>query len=240
MKTVILLANMPVKKILIVEDDKHISKLVKYNLEKSGFNCIVTISGEEAFDVLNNQPVDLIILDIMLPEIDGFEVCREIKQDKRLSAIPIIMLTAKGEEIDRIVGLELGADDYVVKPFSPRELVLRVKAILKRGKFKEINKDILTIERLTVDISRHKVNVDKKEIELTPMEFKLLITLMQRNGRVQSRDKLLADVWDVANDVTTRTIDTHIKRLRQKLGVAGKLIETVRGLGYRFSERERE
>ena len=226
------------EKILIVEDDKNISKLVKYNLEKAGFECTVTITGEKALEVLDKEAIDLIILDIMLPEMDGFETCKQIKQDKRLSHIPIIMLTAKGEEVDRLVGFELGADDYVVKPFSPRELVLRVKAILKRGKLKEITKDILSIDKLTVDILRHKVTADKKEIVLTQMEFKLLLTLMQKRGRVQSREALLEYAWDIAADITTRTVDTHSKRLRQRLGKMGRLIETVRGIGYRFSEEE--
>ena len=228
--------TMSKERVLIVEDDKHISKLVKYNLEKAGFECTVAITGEEALEILDKEPVDLIMLDIMLPKMDGLQACKQIKQDKKLSTIPIIMLTAKSEEVDRVVGFELGADDYVVKPFSPRELVLRVKAILKRGVPKETTKDILSIDKLKVDIPRHKVTVDKKEIELTSMEFKLLITLMQRKGKVQSRDKLLDDVWDIAAEVTTRTIDTHIKRLRQKLGKMGKLIETVRGLGYRLTE----
>ncbi|MCK5305783.1 MAG: response regulator transcription factor [Candidatus Omnitrophica bacterium] len=223
-------------KILVVEDDKHISKLVKYNLEKAGFECITATTGEKALDVLDKSPVDLVILDIMLPKMDGLEVCREIKQDKKLSAVPVMMLTAKGEEVDRIVGFELGADDYMVKPFSPRELVLRVKAVLKRKVTPEARNDLLAAGKLVVDIARHKVTVDKKEIELTPMEFKLIVTLIEERGRAQSRDKLLNDVWDIAADVTTRTVDTHIKRLRQKLGKAGNLIETVRGLGYRFSE----
>ncbi len=226
------------EKIVIVEDDKHISKLVKYNLEKAGFVCIVTATGENALEILDKEPINLIILDIMLPKMDGLQACKIIKQDKKLSSIPIIMLTAKGEEVDRIVGFELGADDYVVKPFSPRELILRVKAILKRGIPQESTKDILSADKLKVDIPRHKVTLDKKTIELTAMEFKLLITLIQRRGKVQSRDRLLDDVWDIASDVTTRTIDTHIKRLRQKLGKAGKLIETIRGLGYKFSDEK--
>jgi len=225
------------ERILIVEDDKHISKLVKYNLEKAGFECTVATTGEKALEILDKEPVDLIILDIMLPKMDGFQTCKQIKQDRKLSALPIIMLTAKSEEVDRVVGFELGADDYVVKPFSPRELVLRVKAILRRKKPPEVSQDILGAGRLIVDTTRHKVTVDKKEIELTPMEFKLLVTLMQRKGKVQSRDRLLDDVWDIAADVTARTVDTHIKRLRQKLGKAGKFIETVRGFGYRFSDR---
>jgi len=222
--------------ILVVEDDKHISKLVKYNLEKAGFDCTVTVTGEDALEVLDRESIDLIILDIMLPKMDGFETCRHIKQDKKLSGIPIIMLTAKGEEVDKVVGFELGADDYVVKPFSPRELILRVKAILKRGKRKEAEKDILSVYKITIDIPRHKVFFDKKEVELTLMEFKLLVTLIERIGRVQSREQLLDDVWKIDREVTTRTIDTHIKRLRKKLGKAGKLIETVRGIGYRFNE----
>ncbi|MBU4457285.1 MAG: response regulator transcription factor [Candidatus Omnitrophica bacterium] len=226
------------ERILIVEDDKNISKLVKYNLEKAGFECTLTITGEKALEILDKEVIDLIILDIMLPKMDGFETCKQIKQDKRLSHIPIIMLTAKGEEVDRLVGFELGADDYVVKPFSPRELLLRVKAILKRGKPKDVTKDILIQDKLKVDISRHKVFIDKKETELTQMEFKLLLTLMQKRGRVQSREALLEYAWDIAADITTRTVDTHIKRLRQKLGKMGRLIETVRGIGYRFSEEE--
>ena len=226
------------QRILIVEDDKHISKLVKYNLDKAGFDCTVAVTGEDALEALVRESIDLIILDIMLPKMDGFETCRHIKQDKKLSGIPIIMLTAKGEEVDKVVGFELGADDYVVKPFSPRELILRVKAILKRGKPKEEEKDILSVDKIKIDIPRHKVNVDKKEINLTQLEFNLLVTLIKRRGRVQSRDSLLEDVWDMASDVTTRTIDTHIKRLREKLGKSGELIETVRGIGYRFNEGE--
>lgn len=224
--------------ILIVEDDKSISKLIKYNLEKEGFRCTVSFDGEEAMDILGKNLVDLIILDIMLPGIDGLEVCRRVKQDKKLSNVPIIMLTAKGEEVDKVVGFELGADDYIVKPFSPRELILRIKAILKRIKSGEIEKDLLEYGKLMVDLSKHKVTIDKKEVELTNMEFKLLVILMQRAGRVQTREKLLDDVWDIATEITTRTVDTHIKRLREKLGKTGDFIETVRGVGYRFSEKE--
>jgi two-component system phosphate regulon response regulator PhoB len=149
------------------------------------------------------------------------------------------MLTAKGEEVDRVVGFELGADDYIVKPFSPRELILRIKAILKRkAPGEESGKEVLREGDLVVDISKHKVTAGKKEVELTPMEFRLLTTLMERRGRVQSRDRILNDVWDITSDVTTRTVDTHVKRLREKLGKAGRLIETVRGIGYRFKEEE--
>lgn len=222
--------------ILVVEDDKHISKFVKYNFEKAGFECIITTRGEKALEILDQESIDLIILDIMLPEMSGLEVCKRIKQKENTLSIPVVMLTAKGEEIDRLVGFESGADDYVIKPFSPRELVLRVKAILKRSKSQERPEDVLFADKLKIDVVKHKVTIDKKKIELTPMEFNLLITLMRRKGKVQSRDLLLEEIWDIAADVTTRTVDTHIKRLRNKLGKIGKHIETVRGFGYRFSE----
>lgn len=226
------------QRVLIVEDDKNIARLVTYNLEKAGYDCDVTITGEEALVFLDRQSADLIILDIMLPRMDGLAVCKEIKQNKKLATIPVIMLTAKGEEVDRIVGFELGADDYVVKPFSPRELVLRVNAILTRGTSKESFGEILSAGSLKMDLPRCKVTVSNKEVKLTAMEFKLLATLIHRSGRVQTREQLLDTVWNLDSDVTTRTIDTHVKRLRQKLGEAGKLIETVRGYGYRFKDEE--
>lgn len=224
------------RNILIVEDESNIANLVKYNLEKSGFRCSVTTNGEDALIMLHKKHFNLIILDLMLPEMDGLEVCRCVKRNDKTASIPIIMLTAKGEETDRIVGFELGAHDYVVKPFSPRELVLRVKAILNYTKLDEKKEYKLVAGKLMVDISRHKVFVDNYNINLTSMEFKLLVTLMRRKGRVQNRDILLQDVWDVSADVTTRTIDTHIKSIRRKLGKMGKLIETVRNVGYRFCE----
>ncbi len=228
------------ERILIVEDDKHISKLVKFNLEKANYECAIAATGEKALEALDDRPVELIILDIMLPGMDGFGICRAIKEKEKLKNIPIIMLTAKGEEVDRIVGLELGADDYIVKPFSPRELVLRVKAILKRGKVGEAKKDILSAGDIVVDIPKHKVTVKAKPIELTQMEFKLLVTLMERRSRVQTRERLLSDVWDMGTGVDTRTIDTHVKRLREKLGKSGSLIETIRGLGYKFKEEDED
>jgi DNA-binding response OmpR family regulator len=231
---------MPNKNILIIEDDRNISKLIKFNLEKEGCDAFAVPNGEEALEHLKRFTVDLVILDIMLPKMDGFEVCRLIKQDPKLKNIPIIMLTAKGEEVDRVVGLELGADDYMVKPFSPRELTLRVKAILRRGKQQSAVKEVLKAGEITVDSAAHKVTSGKKEIELTPMEFKLLATLIERRGRVQSREQLLTDVWDIAADVDTRTIDTHIKRLREKLGKAGGAIKTIRGLGYKFRDDDED
>ncbi|HOY10809.1 MAG TPA: response regulator transcription factor [Candidatus Omnitrophota bacterium] len=224
------------KNILVVEDDKHISRLLKYNLEKAGYACFLAGAGDEAWIVLDKEKVDLIILDIMLPEMDGFEVCRCIKQDDRVKHIPVIMLTAKGEEADRIVGFELGADDYVVKPFSPRELVLRVKAVFRRGSPEKGKKDVLTYGIVSVDVPCHKVTVDGKDVDLTPMEFKLLATFLQRPGRVQTRDRLLSEIWDIHAGVNTRTVDTHVKRLREKLGPAGKFIGTVVGLGYRWEQ----
>jgi DNA-binding response OmpR family regulator len=227
---------MPQESILIVEDDANIAKLVKYNFEKAGFRVVVTITGEEAFEFLSVQKVDLIILDIMLPKMDGFETCRRLKDDSRLSTIPIMMLTARGEEVDRVVGFELGAEDYVVKPFSPRELILRAKTILRRGQIKQSPKENLRSGDLGIDIPRHRVTVKAREVILTPMEFKLLVILLERRGRVQSREELLSAVWNIEADVTTRTVDTHIKRLRQKLGKVGEALETIRGLGYRFNE----
>ncbi len=225
------------QKVLIVEDDPYILKLVQYNLEKAGFECRAAAAAQQAFEELERHNIRLIILDVMLPGMDGFELCREIKKKQTWAGIPILMLTARAEEIDRVLGLELGADDYMVKPFSPRELVLRIKAILRRGESKEdTSSAILTVGKLVVDKSRPKVTVNAKEVRLTAMEFKLLVLLLERRGRMQSRERLLNDVWDIDAEVTTRTVDTHIKRLRQKLGKMGKCIETVRGSGYRFCE----
>ncbi|MBF0484706.1 MAG: response regulator transcription factor [Candidatus Omnitrophica bacterium] len=225
-------------KILIVEDEPNINRLIQYNLEKAGYLTVATATGDEALKALFLEAVDLIMLDVMLPDQDGFEVCKAIKKESRLASIPIIFLTARGEEIDRIVGLELGAEDYIVKPFSPREMVLRVKTVLKRRQPEDDAKEIIEVDALKIDIARHKVFVKEKEVELTSMEFKLLLTMVKRGGRVQTRDRLLNDVWDMNADVTTRTIDTHIKCLRKKLGKIGDRIETVRGVGYRFSDED--
>jgi len=227
------------EKILVVEDEKSIAKLIKFNLEKDGFETIITRSGEDAIEILERHEIDLILLDIMLPGMNGLEVCKEIKQMKRAKNVPVIMLTAKSEEVDRIVGFEVGADDYITKPFSPRELILRVKAILKRGKTEDAaRKEILSEGDINVDISRHEVTVKGKLVELTQMEFKLLCTFLERRGRVQTRESLLTDVWGIDTMVETRTIDTHIKSLRSKLGKAGEKIETVRGMGYKFSDTD--
>ncbi len=226
------------QKILIIEDDPHILKLIQYNFEKAGFECRVAGGAQQAFEELERQKVHLIVLDIMLPGgMDGFELCKEIKKKLAWAAIPVLMLTARAEEIDRVLGLELGADDYMVKPFSPRELILRIKAILRRGDSAAVSATpVLTAGPLTIDRERHKVTVNTKEVQLTAMEFKLLVLLLERRGRMQSRERLLNDVWDIDAEVTTRTVDTHVKRLCQKLGRMGKCIETIRGSGYRFSE----
>lgn len=225
-------------KILIIEDDAHISKLVAYNLNKAGFKSIAIASFENLFDVLTNNVIDLIILDINLPKKDGYQICKELKEKPKYKNIPIIMLTARGEEIDRITGFELGADDYLVKPFSPTELILRIKAILRRSKNIENKDDIISFNEIIIDVPKHTVKVENKEINLTPMEFKLLITFIQRKDRVQTRSGLLSDVWDMNSEIYTRTVDTHIKRLREKLGFAGKYIKTVVGVGYKFTEDE--
>lgn len=227
------------EKILVVEDDQNLSKLVVYNLNKADYEAETAFSGEEALEKLKQESFDLVLLDIMLPEMDGFEVCKRIRKDKKHSALPVIMVSAKGEEVDKILGFELGVDDYVVKPFSPRELILRVGAVIKRVKGTDgVEQEFVSAGNIEIDIVRHKVMVAKQEVVLTLQEFKLLVTLIERRGRVQSRDSLLENVWDMSSEVTTRTIDTHIKRLRQKLKEDGKLIETIRGIGYRFKEND--
>ncbi len=224
------------RRILIVEDDRHIAKLIAYNLQKADFSCDYVESGKGALAFLEKEPVSLIILDIMLPDMDGFEVCRSLKRDERFKAIPLVMLTARGEELDRVVGLELGAEDYIVKPFSPRELILRIKTVFRRLEPASSEQDVLIAPGLCVDLARHTVRVRNKIVELTAMEFKLLAILLRRRERVQKRDVLLSDVWGIYTDVDTRTVDTHVKRLREKLGAVGNRIVTVRGLGYKFSD----
>ncbi|MFQ5604800.1 MAG: response regulator [bacterium] len=227
------------KKILIVEDEEDILELVSFHFQQDGFDTMHARSGDEALDKVDASLPDLIILDLMLPEKSGTEVCKILKQQNATRNIPIIMLTAKAEEIDRIVGFELGADDYVTKPFSPRELILRAKAILKRLQTSEEEKEILHFGGLTIDRPKHQVMVHDVPVELTATEFKLLQTLVERKGRVQSREMLLETVWGYDYVGFTRTVDTHIKRLRTKLSKLGAAIETIRGVGYRFKEIEK-
>jgi two-component system phosphate regulon response regulator PhoB len=190
----------------------------------------------EAKSQIESDSFSLILLDLMLPDGSGLDLCREIKSDKEKSSVPIIILTAKDDEVDKVVGFELGADDYVTKPFSVRELILRMKAVLKRGEKKSDNVEVQRqFGQLSIDTESHEVFVDNNEITLTALEFKLLCQLVDRRGRVQSRDQLLSDVWGYSAEVTTRTVDTHIKRLREKLGSMGKYVQTIRGVGYKFT-----
>ena len=221
--------------ILVVDDEKDILDLVSYNLEQEGFKIVKTTDGPSALKVAEKELPDLIVLDLMLPKLSGTEVCKLLKKEKETAGIPIIMLTAKTDEIDRVLGFELGADDYVTKPFSSRELVLRVKAILKRMKEKEVS-ELIKIDTLTIDIPKHQVLIDDEQITLTPTEFKLLLGLAERRGKVLTRDVLLDTVWGYDYSGFNRTVDTHVRRLRSKLGKMGQYIETVRGLGYRFKE----
>ena len=226
-------------KILIVDDEEDILTLLEYNLEKAGFKVISADDGPEAIELTKKENPSLIILDIMLPSMEGTEVCKVIKRDNATSHIPIIMLTAKGEEVDRIVGLELGADDYITKPFSPRELILRVKAVLKRMQGRqESGSSNIKAGNIKIDLERSVVISNGKPIKLTATEFKLLVELVKARGKVLSRDELLDRVRGMDYYVTDRTIDTHIRRLREKLGKSAKHIETVRGFGYKFLEEE--
>lgn len=223
--------------ILIVEDERDIVEMIEYNLEKEGYGTVSVRTGEDALSVAKKKRPDLIILDIMLPGMDGFETCKKLKTSEITAQIPIIMLTAKSREADKVAGLEIGADDYMTKPFSPRELSARIKAVLRRHEpallQKKIEKGILSIDSV-----KHKVLVKGKEVSLTHTEFKLLEFMANRAGIVFSRDKLLDGVFGYDSAVYDRTIDAHIKSLRKKLGVARDYIETVRGTGYRFTERE--
>jgi two-component system phosphate regulon response regulator PhoB len=224
------------KTILIVEDEKDVVDLLALNLRRAGGFVISTASdGVTGLNKARKEKPDFVILDLMLPKMPGLEVCKILKSDPASRQIPILMLTAKAEEIDRIVGLEFGADDYVTKPFSPREVILRIRAILRRGEATPAD-ERLTAGPITIDPARHEVSVGGKRVDLTSIEFKLLRTLMQRRGRVQERDRLLNDVWGYESIIDTRTVDTHVRRLREKLGKAGDAIETVRGFGYRLRE----
>lgn len=224
------------EKIFIVDDEKDIVKMVDYNLKKEGYRTICLYDGDEVLDSAKREIPNLIILDLMLPGIDGLEVCKRLKKEQKTSHIPIIMLTAKAHEADKVVGLEIGADDYVTKPFSPRELIARVKAVLRRSQEKEKLPEVLKIGDLTVDFSKIEVYVKDKPVELASKEFELLKALIQAKGRVLSRDYLLNNIWsfDRAMEIQTRTVDVHIRTLRKKLKQAAKHIVTVKNYGYRF------
>lgn len=224
-------------RILVIEDESDIAALIAYQLTHAGFQVRTASNGREALRVLDADPPDLIVLDIMLPEISGTDLLKTLRSRKETERTPVILLTALREEEDRVRGFELGADDYVSKPFSPKELVLRVRAVLRRAKPSDGERGPgrrLRAGPITVDIDAHRVTVNDEEVQLTPTEFRLLEVLMERRGRTQSRSALLEAVWETTVDIETRTVDMHMGRLRSKLGEAGALIETVRGFGYRF------
>jgi two-component system phosphate regulon response regulator PhoB len=224
--------------ILVVEDEPDINKTVSYNIANEGLKPLSALNLTEAESYISSNNISLIILDLMLPDGSGLDFCKKLKSSNAYSDIPIIIVTAKDDEVDKVVGFELGADDYVTKPFSVRELILRIKAILKRNS-KDITQNtsskIQTFGILSINEDSHEVFINDDEIILTALEFKLLKHLLDRRGRVQTRDQLLSDVWGYSAHITTRTVDTHVKRLREKMGVMGKHVQTIRGVGYRFS-----
>ncbi len=224
--------------VLIVDDEADIRNLIAMNLRREGFEVVTAEAGAEALEAARDRTPSLVVLDLMLPDLPGTEVCRRLRADAATRDVPVLMLTARSEEIDRVVGFEVGADDYVTKPFSVRELMLRVKAILRRRPEAAEEESSPAIERagLKIDVGAHRVWVDGQEIALTATEFKLLLNLARQAGRVRSRGQLLQEVWEMPPHLNTRTVDTHVKRLREKLGSAAALIETVRGVGYRFAE----
>jgi two-component system phosphate regulon response regulator PhoB len=223
-------------RILVVDDEPDLLELVRLSLSEAGFAVETAASGQAALDALRRAPPDLAVLDLMLPDLSGTELCRFVRSRPELADTLVLMLTAKGEEVDRVVGFELAADDYVTKPFSPRELVLRVRALLRRRSAPAGEPHVLERDAVRVDLDRHRCFVAGEEVVLTAKEFQLLTTLMRRPGRVHTRERLLDEIWGSDVTVTLRTIDTHLKRLREKLGKGGERIETVRGVGYRFAE----
>ena len=221
-------------KILVVDDEPDALEVIGFKLKEAGYTLLTAADGHRAVELVREERPALVVLDLMLPKIDGLEVCKILRRDPATAGIPIIMLTARAAEMDRIVGLELGADDYVTKPFSPRELVLRIKKVLARASQSDEPATHLRIGVLDIDSVRHLVKVKDQAITLTATEFKLLELLARRRGRVQTRDRLLQDVWGYDNPIDTRTVDTHMRRLREKLGLAAEYLETIRGVGYRF------
>ena len=222
-------------KILAVDDEPDALQLIQFNLKNAGFRVLTARSGEEALNKARDSHPDLIVLDVMLPGVDGLEICKMLKRDTKTASIPIIMVTARATEIDRVLGLELGADDYVTKPFSPRELMLRITRLLRAdGNSPAALVEQMTFKDLVINLAQHEVTACGRNIELTATEFRLLTLLAQRAGRVQSRDQLLRDVWGYDSSVESRTVDTHMRRLRSKLGRAARHLDTIRGFGYRF------
>ncbi len=222
-------------RVLVVEDEQDLREVLEYNLTQAGHRVKTASTGAEALRAAPELKPEIVLLDLMLPDLPGTEVCRALRKDPQLKDTRIIMVTAKSEEIDRVVGFELGADDYVAKPFSVRELLLRVQAVLRRSQPMEV--PVLEVGAIRVDRVAHRVTVSGGEVQLTSLEFKLLVTLLERKNRVQTRGTLLTDVWGFVAEIESRTVDTHVKRLREKLGVAGNVIETVRGVGYRLVDQ---
>lgn len=220
--------------VLIVEDESDVVDLLRYNLAKAGLSVLIAADGLTGLEMARQNRPDLIILDLMLPGMDGHSICKALKMDPHTEAIPILMLTAKSQPEERVKGLEIGADDYVTKPFSPRELVLRVQALLRRLRTSTRN-DVLELDGFLLDKGAFEVRLDGQRLELTTTEFKLLALMIERRGRTQSREILLSDVWGYQNAIDTRTVDTHMRRLREKLGQHASRLETVRGEGYRFN-----
>ena len=225
-------------RVLIIDDEKDLIELVSYNLEKEGYLVKSAMDGESGLTIALHEHPDIVLIDLMLPGIDGLEVCRALRTDSRTAGIPLIMLTAKSEETDRVLGLELGADDYITKPFSPRELTARIKAVLRRTSTKQTHSDVIRRGELTIDMARREVNCGGETIVLTATEFRLLQFFADHPGRVFSRDQLIDGALGRDVSVVDRTIDVHITSLRRKLGDCGRWIETVRGFGYRFREEE--
>ena len=222
-------------KILVVDDEPDALEVLGFKLREAGFEPVFAKDGARALAAARDERPDLMVLDLMLPEVDGLEVCKILRRDPATAGIPILMLTARAAEMDRVLGLELGADDYVTKPFSPRELVLRIRKLLSRKPPSDETATHLRLGEIDIDVPRHVVQVSGEDVVLTVTEFKLLEILARRRGRVQSRDRLLQDVWGYENPIDSRTVDTHMRRLREKLGAAARRLETVRGVGYRFT-----
>ena len=222
------------QKILVVDDEPDALEVLGFKLREAGFTPLFATDGLKALAAVRAERPDLVVLDLMLPELDGLEVCKLMRRDPATAGIPVLMLTAKAAEMDRVVGLELGADDYVTKPYSPRELVLRIRKLLKRTKAADEGEDQLHIGVLMIDVPHHAAQVEGKAVTLTATEFNLLAVLAKRRGRVQSRERLLQDVWGYETAIDTRTVDTHMRRLREKIGPAADYLETIRGVGYRF------
>jgi two-component system phosphate regulon response regulator PhoB len=226
--------------IAVVEDEPDLQQIVDFNLRSAGYRTVLASSGRQALEVIRERAPDLVVLDLMLPDLSGVEVCRTLRREDATRDLPVLMLTARGDEIDRVVGFEVGADDYMVKPFSVRELLLRVGAVLRRvgssAGERVVADDVVRHGPIALDLASRRTTIADEEVQLTVIEFELLRTLLERRGRVQTRARLLTDVWQVSPDIESRTVDTHVKRLRQKLGRAGHLIETVRGVGYRLGD----